>query len=70
MKRTRYPAVAEDELYAGTTVTIFSRQFKILDYADEFTRKAFDQEHHVEKSFAMIKPDSYTNIGKIIHIIE
>eukprot|EP00347_Sterkiella_histriomuscorum_P013690 403363739 len=70
LKRTRYPQVSEEDLYVGSTITVFSRQYKIVDYADDFTRKAFDQDHHVEKTFAMIKPDSYTNIGKIIQIIE
>ncbi len=42
MKRTRYPSIAEDDLFVGTTVTIYARQYKITDYADDFTRKAYD----------------------------
>jgi nucleoside-diphosphate kinase len=60
LKRTRYPSVSEEELYLGATVTIYSRQYKVLDYADEFTKKAFSQSYHLEKTFAMIKPDVYT----------
>jgi len=51
-------------------VTVYSRQFKIVDYADEFTKKAFNQTHHQEKTFCMIKPDAYTQSGKIIQVIE
>ena len=70
LKRTRYPAISEEDLFLGATVTVFSRQYKLVEYADEFTRKAFDQTHHLEKTFAMIKPDAYTHIGKIIQVIE
>ena len=27
-------------LYIGAVITIYSRQLKVVDYADEFTRKA------------------------------
>jgi nucleoside-diphosphate kinase len=43
LKRCRYPSIdtAEGNLYIGATVTVYSRQFKIVDYADDFTKKAF-----------------------------
>ena len=41
LKRTRYPQITEADLFLGATLTVYSRQFKILDYADDFTRKAF-----------------------------
>lgn len=59
LKRTRYN-INEDDFFIGATVTIYSRQYKIVDYADEFTKKAFEVTHHLEKTFAMIKPDVYT----------
>lgn len=59
MKRTIYP-INESDLYVGATVTIYSRKYKIIDYADEFTKKAYSDTHHLEKSFAMLKPDAYT----------
>ena len=70
LKRTRYPTISEEDFYIGSTITVYSRQYKIVEYADDFTKKAFDQTHHLEKTFAMIKPDSYTNIGKILQVIE
>jgi nucleoside-diphosphate kinase len=41
LKRTKYPQISEADLFIGSTITVYSRQFKILNYADEFTRKAF-----------------------------
>jgi nucleoside-diphosphate kinase len=41
LKRTKYPQITEADLYLGATVTVYSRQFKIMGYADDFTRKAF-----------------------------
>lgn len=41
---------------------------KIVDFADVFTRSKF--QNVKEKTFAMIKPDAYASIGKIITVIE
>lgn len=39
LKRCRYDNITADMLYIGAVVTIYSRQLKLVDYADEFTRK-------------------------------
>ena len=39
LKRCRYEAITADMLYIGAVVTVYSRQLKLIDYADEFTRK-------------------------------
>ena len=74
MKRTKYPQIQESDLFVGATVTVYARQFKIVDYADEFTKKAFISDQvggpNLQKSFVMIKPDAYLNMGKIIDSIE
>jgi nucleoside-diphosphate kinase len=74
LKRTKYPQISEADLYLGNTITVYSRQFKILGYADDFTRKAFHSQEtggqNLQKTFVMIKPDAYINIGKIIAMIE
>ena len=38
-------------LYIGAVVTVYSRQLKLIDYADEFTRKRLSnmQERFVHK---------------------
>lgn len=56
------------DLYLGSIISVFSRQLKIVDYADVFTRGQFEEVK--QKTFAMIKPDAYGNIGKILARIE
>lgn len=38
LKRTRYDELREQLLYIGSTVTVFGRQIKLVEYGDEFTR--------------------------------
>ena len=74
LKRTKYPQITEADLYLGATVTVYSRQFKIMGYADDFTRKAFHSQEgggqNLQKTFVLIKPDAYIHSGKIIEMIE
>jgi nucleoside-diphosphate kinase len=51
----------------GSTLTIYSRQLKVVDYADVFTRQRFETQR--SKTFAMIKPDCYNHVGKIVDIL-
>lgn len=55
------------ELYLGSIVTVFSRQLKLVDYGDIFTKNKF--ESAAGRTFAMVKPDCYTQTGKIIDAI-
>jgi nucleoside-diphosphate kinase len=64
LKRTAYDGIALDELTLGSIVTIYSRQLKVIEYADLSTCNAFEAAN--ERTFAMIKPDAYLNIGKIL----
>lgn len=51
----------------GAVVTIYGRQLKITDYADVATRKRFEVDR--QRTFAMIKPDAYRHMGKIIDAV-
>lgn len=64
IKRMACPGVTQRELFVGSIINVFSRQLKITEYGDIFTRNRFEATS--EKSFALIKPDCYTNTGKII----
>jgi nucleoside-diphosphate kinase len=48
-------------------VTVYSRQLKLVEYGDVFTRSVFAKAK--ESTFALIKPDAYVHTGKIIDII-
>jgi len=67
LKRSEYADVGLAQMYIGATVTILARQLKIVDYADDYTRKAL--ENMKCRTLGMIKPDSYNNIGRIISAI-
>jgi len=68
LKRCEYSAITPKDLFIGAIINVYSRQLKIVDYADTFTRKNFETRR--ERTFGMIKPDCYQHIGKIIDIIE
>lgn len=67
MKRMSVGALSTKELYLGSIITVHSRQLKIVDYADIFTQNKF--EAIASRTFAMVKPDCYTQTGKIIDAI-
>ena len=54
-------------LHIGAVVTVTARQLKIIEYGDVATRKRFEVDR--QRTFAMIKPDAYVHIGKIIDAV-
>lgn len=62
------PDLTMQDLYLGSIISVFSRQLKIVEYADVFTKAQFEEVK--QKTFAMIKPDAYGSIGKILARIE
>jgi len=67
LKRMAGTQLNEKELFVGSTVTVYARQLKLVDYGDVFTRQHFARGK--QTSFALIKPDVYTHTGKIIDSI-
>eukprot|EP00347_Sterkiella_histriomuscorum_P017719 403348257 len=67
LKRIRMDAVKLEDLYIGNSLDIYGRRFKIIEFADQVTKDLLFSKK--ERTFVMIKPDAYTNIGKIIDII-
>lgn len=53
--------MALGDFFIGSVVTIYGRLLKVMDYGDVYTRSKFEQER--QRTFAMIKPESYTKIG-------
>lgn len=64
LKRMACPDVTPNKLYLGSVVTVYSRQLKLTDYGDAFTRSTFAEAK--ESTFALIQPDVYVHTGKII----
>jgi hypothetical protein len=64
LKRVEVPNVKLSDFYVGSKVTVFSRVLEVKEYGDIATK--YKQSKERESTFAMIKPCSYQNIGKII----
>lgn len=64
LKRCEYAGINLEDMFIGSVITVYSRQLTIVDYADKFTQNSFQKAR--EKTFGMIKPDAYLNIGKIV----
>lgn len=67
LKRVKNEDIRADMLYLGAVLNIYSRQLKIVDYGDEYTRSKV--EGRSERTLAMIKPDAVKHLGKILHAI-
>ncbi|MEW5319871.1 MAG: hypothetical protein WDW38_010990 [Sanguina aurantia] len=67
LKKTRYEDLRPELLFMGSTVVVFSRQLKIIDYGDEYTRRQLESSS--ERTLAMVKPDAFKNLGKIMNAI-
>lgn len=42
LKRIRYEDLKPEQLFVGGTVTVYSRQLKIIGYGDEYTRQRYE----------------------------
>merc|ERR1719335_822588 len=64
LKRSQFDHIQAEDLYLGATLNVFSRQVKIAEYADVFTRN--ELEGNKSRTLALVKPDAYPHLGKII----
>ena len=67
LKRCVVPGIEFKHLYLGNDINIYSRLHKLVEYGDDYTKNYFEDIR--SNSFALIKPEGYLNIGKIIDII-
>ena len=67
MKRCDYPSIALKDIFVGATLNVYSRQLKVVDFGDEFTKNMFSSQKG--KSFLLLKPDVYLHFGKIINVV-
>jgi len=67
LKRSEYAGISLSDLYIGATLTVHSRQLKVIEYADVYTRKAM--EANKSRTLALIKPDAYNHMGKILQMV-
>lgn len=67
LKRVKNDDIRPDMLFIGAVLNVYSRQLKIIDYCDEYTRGKVDSRS--ERTLAMVKPDAIKHLGKILHAI-
>ena len=67
LKRIQFPQLSQQDLYVGNTFDIYGRRFKIVRFGDKFTQDTMVQSS--ERTFLLIKPDCYINMGKIIDYV-
>ena len=68
LKKQQIPSLQLDDFFLGAQVTILSRVLKVTDYGDVSTRRQFEAQR--QRTFAMIKPDCYSQMGQIIDCIQ
>lgn len=44
LKRCEYGSLQLKDIYIGATVNVYSRQLKVVDYADQFTRGKYEKQ--------------------------
>jgi nucleoside-diphosphate kinase len=67
LKRSQFGHIQSEDLFLGAILNVYSRQVKIVEYADVFTRN--DLEGTKSRTLALVKPDAYQHLGKIINEI-
>merc|ERR1719213_749710 len=64
LKRAAFGHIQSEDLYLCAILNVYSRQVKIVEYADVFTRN--ELEGKKSRTLALVKPDAYQHLGKII----
>merc|ERR1719178_226084 len=64
LKRAAFGHIQSEDLFLGAILNVYSRQVKIVEYADVFTRN--ELEGKKSRTLALVKPDAYPHLGKII----
>ena len=65
LKKTRVPSITTKDFFLGATITVYSRQLKVVEYGDAHTERAFASAR--QRVFALVKPNAIRSAGKIIH---
>jgi len=71
LSRVHYPALRLEEIHVGGKITIYSRQYRVVDFADEVTRSGLGRAK--DKVFALLTPSalrSQTAIGAVWAAVE
>ncbi len=71
LKKISYPSITVEDLFLGNIIICFNRQLKVIGFADDFTKKELaGADSNDNRTYGMIKPNAYLNIGRIISMAE
>ena len=68
LKRCDYPSVGMAQLFKGSIITVYSRQLKIVEYADSFTERQFAKTSQF--TVAMVMQEAMGDLGKIVDSVQ
>mmetsp|Transcript_23564 Transcript_23564/g.51719 ORF Transcript_23564/g.51719 Transcript_23564/m.51719 type:complete len:378 (+) Transcript_23564:84-1217(+) len=68
LKKVRYDDLKPELLFLGSVITVYSRQLKLVDYGDDYTKRIMESKS--ERTLAMVKPDAFKHLGKIVYAIQ
>ncbi|OAF69473.1 hypothetical protein A3Q56_02784 [Intoshia linei] len=68
LSRSKCRNISMDDLFIGNTINIYCRNFKILEYADEFTKNSFLQQNEV--CIFMLKAQNMDKLSDVIKEME
>ena len=69
LKRTKLSHVKDTDLFVGSILTVYARQFKIVGFADTFTQVNLDK--LFDRTFMIIKPKAmYEQMGLIVQDVQ
>mmetsp|Transcript_41335 Transcript_41335/g.81056 ORF Transcript_41335/g.81056 Transcript_41335/m.81056 type:complete len:141 (-) Transcript_41335:1115-1537(-) len=64
LKRCKYPQVVLEDLFIGALVTVYSRQLKIVDFGDPFTKRQLSLAR--SRTIALLKPKQWSRLGVVV----
>lgn len=68
LKRTLANHISRGDLFVGATVQLLSRDLKLVDYGDDYTKKTLQDE--MEKSILVLNRNPVSEVGAIIAEVE
>lgn len=67
LQRSKNECIREKNLYIGCTFNLNSRQLKLTEYGDEYTKRKLGSKK--ERTLGLIKPDAVAKMGPILELI-
>ena len=64
LKKCPYPQLRQEDLFPGSTVTVYNRQLNITDYATQYTRQVLGNAQ--ERTIGIIYSNAVNEAGKIL----